>query len=73
MSISVNIHSIDTTAKTCIVTIRDNGVLISDYKNIGLTLNLDGTANTAYINNRVKRVVQKFRYRNANNIIIHTS
>lgn len=69
MSISVNIHSTDTTAQTCIATIRDNGVLVCDYKNIGLTLNLDGTIN---INEHIKSIVQNFRYRSAN-VTIHTS
>ena len=72
MSISVNIHSTDTTAQTCIATIRDNGVLVCEYANIGLTLNLDGTANTVYMNERIKIAVQNFRHVTAN-VTIHTS
>ena len=66
MTISVNIHSTDTTSQTCIVTIRDNDELVCDYANIGLTLNLDGTANTVYIRDTIKRTVQTFRYETAN-------
>lgn len=72
MSISANIHSTDTTLQNCIVTIRDNDELVCDYVNVGLTLNLDGTANTAYIKESIKRIVLDFRYR-TNTVTINTS
>ena len=63
MSISIKIHSTDTNLKNCIVTIKDGETIIVDAKNIGLTLNEDGTANTDYIKETAKEQVRQHRMR----------
>ena len=57
MSISIKIHDTDLTAQTCVVTIKDDNVIVLDKKNIGLEFNPDGTANTAWIIDAAKEVV----------------
>ena len=63
MSISIKIHSTDTNLKNCIVTIKDGETTLIDGKNIGLTLNEDGTANTDYIKETAKEFVRQHRMR----------
>ena len=71
MSISIKIHSTDTNLKNCIVTIKDGETTILDEKNIGLTLNEDGTANTDYIKVTAKELVRQHRMRE-NPLVIDT-
>ena len=71
MSISIKIHSTDTENKKCIVTIKDGETTIVDAKNIGLTLNEDGTANTDYIKETAKEHVRQHRMRE-NPLVIDT-
>ena len=61
MSISIKVHSTDTENKTCIATIKDGDTTLVDMKNIGLTLNDDGTANTDYIKETAKELVRQHR------------
>jgi len=71
MSISIKIHDTDLTAQTCVVTIKDDNVIVLDKKNIGLEFNPDGTANTDYIIYKAKtRVWQKRLTNTANNILV---
>jgi len=60
-AIEIDIISIDTELKTCIVTITDNGVEVVTSQNIGLELNPDETANTVWIKERVKQRVAQYR------------
>ena len=52
MSSSIQIHSIDTEAGTCIVTIRDGETILLEEKNIGLQLDSNGDADMDYIKSR---------------------
>ena len=49
---SIEIHSIDTEAGTCIATIRDGETILIDNKNIGLQLDSNGDADMDYIKSR---------------------
>ena len=57
---SANIHSINTSKEQCIVTImdRESDTYILDNKNIGLVLNPDGEANTAWIKEKVEHIIK---------------
>ena len=49
MPIKTTIHSIDTNSKTAIITIVDGNFVVSNYKNISIELNDNGTANTDWL------------------------
>lgn len=59
--VSANIHSINTENKTCLVSIKDGDSIICANKNIGLELNGDGTANTAWIQDTISTYVTTHR------------
>ena len=73
MSISIKIHSTDTTAQTCVVTVKDSDTVVINKKNIGLELNPDGTANTDYIIYMSKLRVKQTRFANTENSIMVSS
>jgi hypothetical protein len=54
--ITIEITKINTTSKECSVRIKDDGIEVSK-GNIGLELNPDGTANTAWIIDTAKGIV----------------
>ncbi len=71
MGINIEIIYMDTEQQVCQVKIHDGAELVVDCQNIGLELNQDGTADTAWIKNRAKELVFGHRETvNANNIII---
>ena len=72
MAIEVTIHKINTEGKTCVVTIIDNNNIILDKKNIGLSLNPDGTADNNWINERIKTIVSEHRLTNNYTLDIDT-
>ena len=49
MPIKTTIHSIDTNSKTAIITIVDGNFVVSNYKNVSIELNDNGTANTDWL------------------------
>lgn len=49
MPIKTTIHSIDTNSKTAIITIVDDNFVVSNYKNVSIELNDNGTANTDWL------------------------
>ncbi|HHZ65098.1 MAG TPA: hypothetical protein EYN51_06330 [Flavobacteriales bacterium] len=55
-TITVEIIRTNTTSRVCVVKITDNGVVLGE-GNLGLKVNPDGTANTAWIIDAVKEVV----------------
>ena len=55
-TITVEIIRTNTKSRVCVVKITDNGVVLGE-GNLGLELNPDGTANTAWIMNAAKEVV----------------
>jgi hypothetical protein len=69
--INIEIIHMNTEQKVCQVKIHDGADLVVDCKNIGLELNQDGTADTAWIKNRAKEIVFVHRETvNATNTII---
>jgi hypothetical protein len=56
-AIEIDILNINIETKVCVVTITDDNVEIITSQNIGLELNPDGTANTAWIIDNAKRIV----------------
>ena len=63
---SANIHIISTEHKTCLVSIKDGDEVVLANKNIGLELNDDGTANTAWIQDTISTYIithRKFKNR----------
>jgi len=59
-NISANIHSISTSKKTCVVSIKDNSDYVIENVNIGLELNPDNTANTVWIRNKIKYITSLY-------------
>ena len=57
MGIEVKILNINTQIPHCAVSIVDNGKVVVNAGNIGLKLNPDGTANTAWIIDTTKAIV----------------
>ena len=55
-TITVEIIRTNTTSRVCVVKITDNGVVLGE-GNLGLELNPDGTANTAWIIDTAKKIV----------------
>jgi len=72
MTISIKIHKLDTTQQVCVVTIKDsNNNIVVNKANVGLELNPDETANTAWIENEAKKYVLNYQHQLlANNMII---
>jgi hypothetical protein len=71
MGINIEIIYMDTEQQVCQVKIHDGAELVVDCQNIGLELNQDGTADTAWIKNRAKELVFGHRETvNATNTII---
>jgi len=72
MTISIKIHKLDTTQQVCVVTIKDsNNNIVVNKANIGLELNPDETANTAWIEDKAKKYVLNYQHQLlANNMII---
>tara|TARA_R110000824_G_scaffold49838_23_gene139726 strand:+ start:5352 stop:5585 length:234 start_codon:yes stop_codon:yes gene_type:complete len=74
MAISIKIHSTDTSDGVCVATIKDGNNIVVDNANIGLQLNLDGTANTEWIEEKARHKVLTYRKKTtANSIIIINS
>lgn len=61
MGIEVKILNINTQIPHCAVSIVDNGKVVVAAGNIGLKLNPDGTANTAWIIDTAKEIVLSYR------------
>lgn len=59
-NISANIHSISTSNKTCVVSIKDHSDYVIENVNIGLELNPDNTANTTWIRNKIKYITSLY-------------
>ena len=72
MSISIKIHSTNPTAQTCVATVKDNGAIVIDKKNISMKFNLDETANTEFITIVSKLIVKRSRYSNTANSVTVT-
>jgi hypothetical protein len=76
MSSSIQIHSIDTEAGTCIATIRDGEAILVDKKNIGLQLDSNGDADMDYIKSRATFFINNKRnsdtITSSNKLFVHT-
>lgn len=72
MSISIKVHSTNPTAQTCVATIKDNGAIIIDKKNIGVKFNPDETIDTDFLKVASKITVRMARSSNAANSVIVT-
>jgi hypothetical protein len=72
MTISIKLHKLVTTQQVCVVTIKDsNNNIVVNKANIGLELNPDETANTAWIEDTAKKYVLNYQHQLlANNMII---
>ena len=73
MSISIKIHKLITgvAQPICVVTIKDsNNVVVLDNVNIGLELNPDQTANTAWIEHVAKQYVLNYQHQLLANTMI---
>jgi hypothetical protein len=55
-TITIEIIRTNTKSRVCVVKITDNGVVLGE-GNLGLELNPDGTANTAWIIDNAKGIV----------------
>ncbi|HIB85249.1 MAG TPA: hypothetical protein EYO59_11830 [Chromatiaceae bacterium] len=60
-TITANVHNIDTETQSCVITIKDGDELVLERKNIGLELNPDGTANTAWIKDKISSRISSHR------------
>jgi predicted transcriptional regulator len=60
-TITANVHNINTDENVCFVTIKDGDEIIVDNKNIGLLLNEDGSANTAWIQTKISAHILEHR------------
>lgn len=73
---SIQIHSIDIEAGTCIATIRDGETILIEEKNIGLQLDSNGDADMDYIKSRAAFFInnkRKFGYCDlCDNLVVHT-
>lgn len=61
MTITANVHTVDTETRSCVVTIKDGDEFILERKNIGLELNEDGSANTVWIKSKISSRVSGYR------------
>ncbi len=70
--ITANVHSMNANSNICVITIRDGNDLVVDNSNIGMEPNEDGSANTAWLRNKISMYVighRKAKARKANSEI----
>ena len=70
MAITVKMHSTDFTAQTCVVTVKDDGVIVVDKKNVGFGP-WPNSPHEHPCHEQVKEVVAEYR-RNRTPIIVDT-
>jgi len=63
MAFTANVEYISTKNKVCVVSIKENSQIFLDSSNIGLELNPDGTANTVWIQNEIKKQITSHVHR----------
>ena len=70
--ITANVHSMNANSNICVITIWDGNDLVVDNSNIGMEPNEDGSANTAWLRNKISMYVighRKAKARKANSKI----
>ncbi len=60
-TIAATVHLMNANAHICIITIRDGNDLVVDNSDIGLEVNPDGTANSAWIREKISSYVSGHR------------
>jgi hypothetical protein len=55
--ITANVHSMNANSNICIITIRDGDELVVDNGNIGMEANEDGSANTAWLRDKISMYI----------------